>query len=92
MAQTKKEDEIYSLLPAFSFRVDFSGGVEAENIPFTEVSGIKVDIPYEEVWGGGENNHVFKLPKPVKLPNLVLKKGTVPHPNKFIAWCEKTIY
>lgn len=88
----RKEEEIYSLIPAFSFRVDFGEGVDADNIPFVEVSGIQVDIPYDEVWGGGENNRVYKLPKSVKLPNLVLKKGVVPHPNKFVAWCENAIY
>ncbi len=92
VAQNRKEDEIYSLVPAFSFRVDFVDGVKADNVSFAEVSGIRADIPCEEVWSGGENDWVYKLPKPVKLSNLVLKKGILPHPNEFVVWCQKAIY
>lgn len=90
--KNRKEDQIYSLVPAFSFRVDFLDGVKADNVSFTEVSGIKIDIPFEEVRSGGENDIVYKLPKPVRLSNLVLKRGILPHPNEFVAWCQKAIY
>lgn len=92
MEHNRKEDRIYSLIPAFSFRVSFSGGIELDNIPFAEVSGIRVELPYEEVWDGGVNNVSYKLPKQIKLDNLVLKRGAIPHPDKFVEWCEKAIY
>ena len=92
VAKKRKENEIYSLVPAFSFRVDFVDGLKAENVSFSEVSGLRVDIPCEEVSSGGENDWIYKLPKPVKLSNLILKKGILPHPNEFVAWCKKAIY
>ncbi len=90
--KNRKENEIYSLIPAFSFRVSFSGALEVDNVPFVEVSGINMEIPYDEISEGGVNNTVYKLPKPIKLLNLVLKKGAMPKPNEFLHWCNKAIY
>lgn len=88
----RKENEIYSLIPAFSFRVSLEDGVSAEDIPFEEVSGIRAEIQYEEVVDGGVNNTSYKLPKPIKYPNLVLKRGSMPQTDEFVEWCENAIY
>ncbi len=90
--KNRKENEIYSLIPAFSFRVSFSGALEVDNVPFVEVSGINMEIPYDEISEGGVNNTVYKLPKPIKLLNLVLKKGAMPKPDNFLRWCNNAIY
>jgi phage tail-like protein len=42
---------------------------------FTEVSGLSVQIDTEELVEGGQNQYTHKLPKQMKWPNLVLKRG-----------------
>jgi phage tail-like protein len=42
---------------------------------FTEVSGLSVQIDTEELVEGGQNQYTHKLPKAMKWPNLVLKRG-----------------
>jgi phage tail-like protein len=42
---------------------------------FTEVSGLSVQIDTEDLVEGGQNQYVHKLPKAMKWPNLVLKRG-----------------
>nr|CEL20676.1 hypothetical protein [Kibdelosporangium sp. MJ126-NF4]CTQ89589.1 hypothetical protein [Kibdelosporangium sp. MJ126-NF4] len=42
---------------------------------FLEVSGLSVQIDTEELVEGGQNQFTHKLPKQMKWPNLVLKRG-----------------
>ncbi len=42
---------------------------------FQEVGGLEAEIEVETVVEGGENRFVHRLPKPVKHPNLSLKRG-----------------
>lgn len=42
---------------------------------FSEVTGLQAEIDTEEYQEGGVNNHVHRLPKGMKFPNLVLKRG-----------------
>lgn len=56
----------------FRFRVEIDG-VEAGG--FSEVSGLHHDIETEDYVEGGVNGYVHKLPKSVKHPNVVLKRG-----------------
>lgn len=42
---------------------------------FSEVSGLRAETETEEVREGGVNDHVHKLPKITKYPNLTLKRG-----------------
>jgi len=42
---------------------------------FTEVSGLSVHMDTEDLVEGGQNQFVHKLPKQLKWPNLVLKRG-----------------
>src|SRR5215204_890852 len=62
----------------FSFRVAFNDvdGTESDSEQrFQEVNGLSYEILTEELNEGGENGFSYKLPKRVKYPNLVLKRG-----------------
>lgn len=64
----------------FHFRVAFSGvsGMEGdEQQRFQDVSGLSFEIETEPLREGGENRFEYKLPKRVKYPNLVLKRGMI---------------
>jgi len=57
---------------SFRFRVEIDGLIVGG---FSEVSGIQAETETEEVWEGGVNDHVHKLPKITKHLNLTLKRG-----------------
>jgi len=64
----------------FYFRVAFSGadGMDAEDHQrFQEVSGLSFEIETETFKEGGENRFEYKLPKRVRYPNLILKRGLI---------------
>ncbi|OFZ75013.1 MAG: hypothetical protein A2527_00915 [Candidatus Lambdaproteobacteria bacterium RIFOXYD2_FULL_50_16] len=42
---------------------------------FSDVSGLSVNVEYQSVQSGGENNYSYQLPTGVKYSNLVLKRG-----------------
>jgi phage tail-like protein len=42
---------------------------------FSELSGLQAETEVEEIREGGVNDHVHKLPKITKYPNLTLKRG-----------------
>ncbi len=57
----------------FCFRVEIDG---LEVGGFSEVSGLKVELEVTSYREGGVNDHVHKLPGPVRHPsNLVLRHG-----------------
>ncbi|MBN1322770.1 MAG: phage tail protein [Methanotrichaceae archaeon] len=56
----------------YQFLVEFDGIVVAG---FSEVEGLEIQVEVEEIKEGGVNDHVHKLPKGGKFPNLVLKRG-----------------
>lgn len=60
----------------FHFRVDFlDAGANADDIRFTEVGGLSVEVGTEEVAEGGENRFIQRYPTRTKYPDLVLKRG-----------------
>lgn len=67
---------------AFYFKVQFTGVNGITDNPdeqcFQEVSGLSFELETEELREGGENRFVHKLPRRVKYPNLVLKRGLLP--------------
>lgn len=72
--------EVYYPPTGFCFRVAFNGvdGTEEDaEQRFQEVSGLTYEITTEELVEGGENGFAYKLPKRVKYPNLVLKRGLI---------------
>ena len=63
---------------SFHFRVEFVGvaGMDGDTEQrFQEVGGLSFEVETEELSEGGENRFVYKLPKRVKYPNLILKRG-----------------
>lgn len=73
-------------LPAFYFKVNFLATLGMLDTSFQEVSGISVEIETEDAPEGG-NHYVRKLPKAIKHPNLVLKRGIAPMTSPLIIWC-----
>ncbi len=63
----------------------------ASEAGFQEVSGLSAEISTETISEGGENNFVYKVPKSVQYPNLVLKRGLATKYSDLVLWCEKTI-
>ena len=59
----------------FHFRVDVVGLSGGDDLRFTEVGGLAVEMGSEEVPEGGENRFVQKYPTRAKYPELVLKRG-----------------
>lgn len=69
---------VYYPPAGFCFRVAFTDLDGTDNDGeqrFQEVSGLSYEILTEELNEGGENRFSHKLPKRVKFPNLVLKRG-----------------
>ncbi len=63
---------------SFHFKVEFLDVDGMDNDTehrFQEVSGLSFEVQTEEFTEGGENRFSYKLPKRVKYPNLVLKRG-----------------
>lgn len=62
----------------FHFKVEFVGvdgmGTDTEQ-RFQEVSGLSFEVETEDFKEGGENRFSYKLPKRIRYPNLVLKRG-----------------
>lgn len=60
----------------FHFRVEVLGLSPNDNdLRFTEVGGLSVELATEEVAEGGENRFMQKYPLRAKYPELVLKRG-----------------
>ena len=60
----------------FHFRVEVLGLPPSDNdMRFTEVGGLSVEVGTEEVAEGGENRFIQKYPTRTKYPELVLKRG-----------------
>lgn len=63
--------------------------VEIAGIPqavFTEVSGLQFEMQVQEYQEGGNNGFVHRLPGPVKISNITLKRGLTTS-NEFFKWC-----
>lgn len=74
-------------LPAFYFKV-IGTGFETS---FQEVSGISQELETEDVIEGGENDFVHRLPKAMKHPKLVLKRGVAPITSLLITWVRASL-
>lgn len=83
------------LIPAFHFEVSFiedgQKRSDAETVPFSEVSGIGIELQTEDIMEGGDNNHVIRLPKPPKAQNLVLKKALLTSQSSLVKWARKAV-
>lgn len=62
----------------FHFKVEFQGvsGMDKDQEQrFQDVNGLSFEVETENLSEGGENRFDYKLPKKIKYPNLVLKRG-----------------
>ena len=62
---------------AFHFKVEVIDLPKAvgDDVRFSEVSGLSMEMGSEEIPEGGENRFIQKYPTRVKYPELVLKRG-----------------
>lgn len=76
---------------AFHFAVSFGIPGRDADCAFREVSGIAAEMDTETVVEGGENRFVYQLPKAVKHPRLVLKRGVAPFTSRLVTWCRDVL-
>lgn len=76
---------------AFYFTVTFGTAPQDADSSFREVSGIAPEMETESVVEGGENRYVLALPKAVKNPKLVLKRGIAPNSSRLLMWCQAAL-
>jgi phage tail-like protein len=81
---------------AFYFSVSTISDGAASLLPsldasFQEVSGIEAEFETEAVEEGGENRFAYRLPRFVRYPNLVLKRGVVPFGSSLADWLTATL-
>lgn len=70
---------------------DKSNESEAASIPFSDVSGLSLEIQTEDFTEGGGNDYVIRLPKPPKARNLVLKRALSATPPDIVEWARKAV-
>lgn len=80
-------NRIHRLASSFHFWVELDGIYVAG---FSEVSGLEAETEVEEFREGGLNGYVHKLPKGIRYPNLVLKRGMTKSPVLW-SWYESTM-
>jgi len=78
-------------LPAFYFKVAFAATSNSEDTSFQEVSGIGSEMETEDLAEGGENRFSHRLPKSVKHPKLVLKRGIAVMDSPLVVWCQDVL-
>jgi phage tail-like protein len=78
---------------AFFFKVQFrvKSGVLDDDTSFMDVSGIGREMETEDVVEGGENRHIYRLPKQVKYQKLILKRGVASKNSMLITWCKAVL-
>lgn len=79
-------------LPSFHFELTIgSDGSDSPDAAFQEVEGLTTEISFDQVYSGGENDKVYKLPQKVNYPNLVLKRGIFKQESPLADWCANCI-
>jgi phage tail-like protein len=76
---------------SFYFRVVFDRSADISDVSFQEVSGISSEIDIESVVEGGENRYIHQLPKGVKHPKLILKRGIAKKSSGLVEWCRSVL-
>ena len=76
---------------AFYFEVTFGGSRSLGDNSFQEVSGLSSELETEDVVEGGENRFIHRLPKSVKHPHLVLKRGIAAIDSPLVTWCKDVL-
>jgi len=78
-------------LPAFYFKVVFAATAGNSDTSFQDVSGISMEMETEDLLEGGENRFVHRLPKSIKYPKLVLKRGIAKLDSPLVKWCKEVL-
>ena len=77
---------------AFYFAVYIDGiRRDAGDNSFQEVSGLNTELETEDIEEGGENRFVHHLPKKIKHPKLVLKRGIAEKKSSLVTWCTEIL-
>ncbi len=85
-------DTLNAYPPAgFRFAVSFGTSPSSQDSSFQEVSGIGPEMETESVTEGGENRYVHTLPKAVKHPKLVLKRGIAALQSPLVVWVKSVL-
>ncbi|WP_079435315.1 phage tail protein [Zoogloea sp. LCSB751] len=68
---------MYTPPVGFHFKVEVLGLARAvdDDVRFTDVGGLSLEVATEEVPEGGENRYIQRYPVRSKYPDLVLKRG-----------------
>ncbi len=75
----------------FHFKVEVLGLPANDNdVRFTEVSGLSVEMGTEEIAEGGENRFVQKYPLRARYPELLLKRGLLLN-SEVVNWVRQCI-
>lgn len=77
----------------FHFKVEIlnlSPPANANDICFSEVSGLTVEMGTEEIAEGGENRFIQKYPTRTKYPELILKRGLLIN-SSIMTWIRQCI-
>ncbi|WAC71480.1 phage tail protein [Roseateles sp. SL47] len=90
--QANQQASTLNLPTAFHFAVTFASmQVRHAEAAFQEASGLSSEMETEAVAEGGRNDYVHFLPKPVKHPRLVLKRGMADLASIWVKWCKATL-
>ena len=76
---------------AFYFKVAFAATAGMSDTSFQDVSGIGSELETEPYAEGGENRYVHQLPKSLKHPRLVLKRGIAKRTSPLVMWCRSVL-
>jgi len=79
--------EIKYPMPSFHFQVEVAG----EEIPFSEVSGLDIEVQVIEYRDGSSREYSsHKMTGIPKYSNITLKRGILPHDSFFFTWINNT--
>ena len=82
---------VYYPPTGFHFKVEVLGLPPNDNdVRFTEVSGLSLELATEEIAEGGENRFIQKYPTRAKYPDLVLKRGLLVS-SEVLSWIQRCI-
>ena len=75
----------------FHFKVEVQDlPAKEDDVKFTEVSGLSVEMGTEEIAEGGENRFIQKYPTRTKYPELVLKRGLLVN-SEMLTWIRQCL-
>ncbi len=87
----KKTTQAEKYLTGFHFNVTFIGlGGNSSTVPFAEVNGIETELQTDDVTDA-HFHYTYRLPKPSKGKNLVLKRALSVAPSAITKWAEDAL-